>query len=94
MSNAMRGEPTQADVLAKIGALWPHAEQSLTRLLSNVLAAGGYSPRAYENILFIGMADSELLRCIDEFEKLLRRVGEWQATPPATDMGTIEEKPA
>ena len=73
----LRGEPTHEQLIDKFKEVWEHADQPITRLISNILAAGGYSVGDYQDIFFIGIPDSELSRCIDSFKTLLIKVGEW-----------------
>jgi hypothetical protein len=70
----MRGEPTKAEVLRRLDESW-NDDQPLTRFLSNAFAAGGHSAHEYVDLLFVGAPDSEVLRCISEFDAIVKRMG-------------------
>ena len=75
--SSLRGEPTHAAIFARMQEFLDRYDQPITRLISNALASGGYDTSQYANIFFMGLPDSELMRCFDEWEKTLRKVGEW-----------------
>ena len=83
----LRGEPQVDQVIAELNGVWQRVpDLPFTRLLANILAAGGYSAEQFTDILFMGIPDSELLRCIPAYERVLNHEWPEGAQGPGGDL--------